>query len=93
MDLNTTYDTYSDCLDANLLTAATDDLATCAVDQTTHVINQGALIAGYSLLGLGGLAFNFAIMGRFLILTTDSLLEGLGGNLNRVMSPGNPEFK
>jgi len=78
-----TYDTYDDCLYSNDMDETTDDLITCSDGKTESVVNAGAVSGGYFLLGVGGLAFNFAIIGRFLILTTDSLLEGLGGNLGK----------
>jgi hypothetical protein len=87
------YASYSECLDANYMDSSSDDGTTCTEDPTQRIVDPNLAMLGYSFLGIGGLAFNFAIVGRFLIMTTDSLLEGLGGNLHSVVAPGKPQHK
>ena len=69
-----TYSSLGDCEYAN-----SGDSTFCE-SVTVTATNFGMLITSYVAFGLGAFAANLALISRFLLMTTDSLLEGLGGN-------------
>ena len=85
-DGSSSYPTLSDCESANGVDPTDLEDFTCYLDHTESRQNAPLAIAGYVFIGLSVFAANLAWISRFLIMTTDSLLEGLGGNLSVVES-------
>jgi hypothetical protein len=67
----TTYATNDDCL---------VDFDDCQLS-SIPTPNGGAIVFGYVALGLSSSFFGLFMIARFLILTAESIVEGMGGNI------------
>lgn len=71
----TSYSTLQECEDANY-----DFEEMCASEGS--VVNPGSMAASYVFFAIFGVLANLFVIGKFLIMTSESIIHGLGGKLD-----------
>ena len=69
-DGTTVYQSWQACSDANW------DSSSCSLLDSVAKVDPGKIGLGYSLFGVAGFLFNFAMLGYFSVKTAQAVLEG-----------------